>query len=75
MNAVVAERGRVTIPKPLRDRLGLTPHTVLEFTAENGRLIGVKRNPADPVSRVRGCLKPARRSDELLRELRDVEPA
>jgi antitoxin PrlF len=31
MKAVVAERGQVTIPKRLRDRLGIRPGTVLEF--------------------------------------------
>ena len=38
----VAERGQVTIPKRLRDRLGVKPGTVLEFSEERGRLIAVK---------------------------------
>ena len=42
MKARVAERGQVTIPKRLRERLGVKPGTVLEFSEEHGRLIAVK---------------------------------
>ena len=42
MKARVAERGQATIPKRLRDRLGVKPGTVLEFNEEHGRLIAVK---------------------------------
>lgn len=70
MNAVVADRGQVTIPKPLRDRLGIGPRTVLEFTAEGGRLIAVKATPSDPVQKVLGCLKLDRPTDEWITEIR-----
>jgi AbrB family looped-hinge helix DNA binding protein len=56
MKAKVAERGQVTIPKRLRDRLGVKPGTTLEFSEEHGRLVAVKAVTADPVSRVYGCL-------------------
>ena len=46
MKARVAERGQVTIPKRLRDRLGVKPGTVLEFSEEHGRLIAVKSSKA-----------------------------
>jgi AbrB family looped-hinge helix DNA binding protein len=39
MKAKVAERGQVTIPKALRERLGIVPGTVLDFFEEQGRLI------------------------------------
>ena len=39
MKAKVAERGQVTIPKALRERLGIVPGTVLDFIEEQGRLI------------------------------------
>ncbi len=73
MNAIVAERGQVTIPKPLRKRLGIEPHTVLDFTAENGRLIAVKVTPSDPVRKVQGCLKLDRPTDEWIAELRGAQ--
>lgn len=37
MKAVISEKGQVTIPKPLRDRLGLRPGHILDFTEEPGR--------------------------------------
>jgi len=70
MNAVVAERGQVTIPKPLRERLGIGPHTVLDFEAENGRLVAVKVTPTDPVASVMGCLELDRKTDDLIAEMR-----
>ena len=57
MNAIVAERGQVTIPKPLRDKLGIGPKTVLDFREEDGRLVAVKLVEGDPVARVTGCLE------------------
>lgn len=73
MKATVAERGQVTIPKKLRDRLGIVPHTVLEFHEDNGKLIVVKADQSDPVSSVIGCLKIDKGTDELIRQLRDSE--
>ena len=36
MKSIVAERGQVTIPNSLRDKLGIRPGTALEFSASNG---------------------------------------
>jgi AbrB family looped-hinge helix DNA binding protein len=70
MNAVVAERGQVTIPKHFRDRLGIGPSTVVDFAEERGRLVLTKVVGADPVSRVLGCARSGRKSDDIIRELR-----
>lgn len=70
MNAIVAERGQVTIPKPLRQRMGITPRTVLDFHEENGRLIVVKASGGDPVSRVMGCLKLNKTTNAFMEALR-----
>ena len=70
MQAVVAERGQVTIPKLLRDRLGIRPQTILEFQEDHGGLIVEKALPADPVARVMGCLKLDEPTDQLMVELR-----
>jgi antitoxin PrlF len=70
MKAVVAERGQVTIPKTLRDRLGVRPGTLLEFSEENGRLIAVKISPANPVARVYGCLGRKFDTDTFMAEIR-----
>ena len=53
MKSVVSEKGQVTIPKALRDRLGLRPGTELEFRTEHGQLIGVKAATEDPVGKWR----------------------
>lgn len=71
MRAVVAERGQVTIPKALRERLGITPKTVLDFREENGTLVAEKVPIADPVSNVLGCLKLDKPTDAILADMRD----
>lgn len=70
MKARVAERGQVTIPKRLRERLGVKPGTVLEFSEEHGRLIAVKSSGADPVSEVYGCLGQKIDTDAVMAQLR-----
>ena len=74
MKAVVAERGQVTIPKALRDRLGIRPGTALEFSAQNGVLVARKAQ-TDPVSGVFGCLGEPLDTDKFIRLLRgDAKP-
>lgn len=70
MNAIVADRGQVTIPKKLRVRLGINPRTVLDFEEDHGRLVVTKVVAGDAVSRVVGCLKLGRKTDTIIRELR-----
>jgi antitoxin PrlF len=73
MRSIVADRGQVTIPKALREKLGIKPRSVLEFTEENGRLVAVRVDDHDPVEIVRGCLQLEKSTDDLMRELRGVE--
>lgn len=56
MKATVSENGQVTIPKALRDRLGIRPGVVLEFHDEGGRLVATKAMDADPVDALYGIL-------------------
>ncbi len=62
MRAIVTEKGQVTIPKALRDRLGIRPGDALEFSAEGDRLVATKA--------VYGVLRPGRSTDALMRSLR-----
>jgi AbrB family looped-hinge helix DNA binding protein len=55
LKARVGKRGQVTIPKRLRERLGLKPSKIMEFSEAHGRLIAAKSG-ADPVAEVLGCL-------------------
>jgi AbrB family looped-hinge helix DNA binding protein len=47
MNAIVSEKGQVTIPKAVRDKLGITTGTVLDFQAVNGKVVAAKVMPDD----------------------------
>lgn len=59
MKSLVSEKGQVTIPKAVRDRLGLRPGQVLEFEARGGLLVGRKRTGATrAVDRLFGILGP-----------------
>ena len=69
MKAIVAERGQVTIPKALRDKLGIRPGTALEFIAKDGTLVARKAE-TDPVSQVFGCLGHRVDTDTFVRAVR-----
>ena len=69
MKAIVAERGQVTIPKALRDKLGIRPGTALEFSAREGSLVARKAE-TDPVSGVFGCLGRRINTEDFIRTIR-----
>ena len=75
MNAVLSEKGQVTIPKPIRDDLGLVPGSILDFTEEDGRIIVKKIVQENPISAWRGKAHlPAGNSvDDYLQILRSGE--
>ncbi len=54
MKSVVSEKGQVTIPKKLRAQLGLRPGTQLEFSADEGKLVGRKLMQEDVFHKWRG---------------------
>ena len=70
MKATMGERGQVTIPKPVRDRLGLRPGQRLEVTDEAGRVVLVKLLDDEAVMRRVGTLKLPRSVDEVIEEMR-----
>jgi AbrB family looped-hinge helix DNA binding protein len=75
MKTTVSEKGQITIPKRLRDRLGLRPGTVLDFEEANGKLIGRKLAPADALDELYGILKlPEGGTDPFIREIRGPGP-
>lgn len=74
MNSKVGERGQITIPKTLRDRLGIRPGQSVEFEEVDGSIVIRKRLPRDPVDSVYGVLGSiAKSSDELVAQLRDAD--
>lgn len=76
MEATVAERGQITLPKAARDALGLTKGTKLKIEIDNGRLV-IRKDVADAISRVRGRIKlpPGVSTDDVMRELRGRAPS
>jgi antitoxin PrlF len=76
MKAVVSEKGQVTIPKRLRDRLGIRAGQVLEFEEEQGRLVASKAASDDyraVLDKWYGYLKPQYpgwTTDQLIEDMR-----
>jgi AbrB family looped-hinge helix DNA binding protein len=70
MKTTVSEKGQITIPKRLRDRLGLRPGTVLDFEEEGGRIVGRKMLPPDRLDELIGIVDLPDGTDAFIRDLR-----
>jgi AbrB family looped-hinge helix DNA binding protein len=75
MEATVAERGQITLPKAVRDALGLTKGTLLKVELDGNRII-LRKNVDDAISRARGRFKLPEgvSTDDIMRELRGRSP-
>jgi antitoxin PrlF len=75
MEATVAERGQITLPKQVRDALGLTKGTKLTIELDGARIV-LRKDVNDALSRARGRLKlpPGVTTDDIMRELRGRAP-
>ena len=65
----MTSKGQVTIPKRLRDLLGLKPGSAIEFElADDGRVIlkPARRPPKSQFARLRGTLKGGMTTDEIM---------
>lgn len=78
MGMPITTKGQVTIPKPMRDHLGLRPGSEVAFTLDpDGRVVISKvtddngdLTPAERIARVRGILKSGMTTDEIMLLLR-----
>jgi AbrB family looped-hinge helix DNA binding protein len=70
MKGTVSEKGQVTIPKALRERLGIRPGQVLDFTEEDGHIVATKADETDAVERLYGVLPPGETSDAFIASTR-----
>lgn len=71
--ATVTSKGQITLPKKVRDELGLEPGSQVEFEVNSGVVILRKRVPTEAFRRWRGFLHTqasVRRADDLVEELR-----
>ena len=76
MDATVAERGQITLPKAVRDALGLVKGTKLKVELEDGRIV-LRKDVDDALSRLRGRFKLAegfKSTDDAMRALRGRAP-
>ncbi len=72
MKATVSEKGQVTIPKKLRQQLGISHGTVLNFREEEGQLVAEKMTAADPFEKWvgKGTLPFGKSADAYLKSIR-----
>lgn len=54
MKTILSEKGQITIPKTLRDKLGLSVGSVLDFEEKKGILVARKVLPQDLLRKWRG---------------------
>jgi antitoxin PrlF len=75
MEAILAERGQIVIPKAARDELGLVAGMKLDVRVEGGKLV-VRKKVDDALSRVRGRFKldGFSSTDEAMRAIRGRAP-
>jgi len=76
MDATVAERGQITLPKAVRDALGLIKGSKLTVELIDGRII-LRKDVDDALSRLRGRFKLAegfKSTDEAMRAIRGRAP-
>jgi AbrB family looped-hinge helix DNA binding protein len=76
MEATVAERGQITLPKAVRDALGLTKGSKLTIEIEGGRIV-MRKDVGDALSKLRGRFKLAegfKTTDDAMRALRGRAP-
>jgi len=70
MKTTISEKGQITVPKVLRDRLGIKQGQVLELQEENGRIIMTKADETDPVERLYGILPADPTTDAFIASVR-----
>jgi len=66
----VTTKGQVTIPQHIREKLGITPATEIDFVEENGRFFLVKqksgKTPTRKFAKLRGAATVKMTTDEIM---------
>jgi antitoxin PrlF len=76
MEVTVAERGQITLPKAVRDALGLSKGTTLKVELDGGRII-LRKDVSEALRKVRGKFKLVdglRGTDDAMRAVRGRAP-
>lgn len=66
----ITQKGQVTIPKDIREKLGVKPGSSVRFKVIEGKCVVEKEVKENRIGKWVGYLKSKRRTDELIRELR-----
>lgn len=71
MAATVTGKGQVTIPKPIRDRLGITPGMKVTFSVDNDGRAFIEKEVKTPLQssrfeRLRGTATTSLSTDEIM---------
>ncbi|MFB6259953.1 MAG: AbrB/MazE/SpoVT family DNA-binding domain-containing protein, partial [Thiohalorhabdaceae bacterium] len=72
----ITQKGQVTIPAEIREKLGLLPDTEVEFRLEDGRVVmekasGLPRRGKRVVERLRGRATAELSTEEIMAMTRD----
>ena len=72
MKTIVSEKGQITIPKLIRDMLGLNQGTIIDFEVSQSKLVGKKIVTTDNFSvwRGKGKLPTGKSVDDYLKAVR-----
>ena len=72
MSTKLTSKGQVTIPKAVREHLGLRPGDEIEFVEQDGSFRVEKRVPVSPFEKYRGYLRhlAGQDPDELVEQMR-----
>ncbi len=73
MKTRVSERGQITIPKAVRESLGIRPGQVLEVREQDGAVVACKAAMVDPLEAVTGIIETDCSTDDLIEEIRGGE--
>ena len=71
----VTTKGQVTIPRSVREKLGITPKTNIDFREDNGRFYIVKttkNKPTNKFKKFRGIATSEMTTDEILKLTREL---
>jgi AbrB family looped-hinge helix DNA binding protein len=66
----VTTKGQVTIPQPIREKLGIAPSSEVDFVEENGKVYIVKKKGSGPKDnvfrRLRGIASVKMSTEEIM---------
>ncbi|HEV8674657.1 MAG TPA: AbrB/MazE/SpoVT family DNA-binding domain-containing protein [Methylomirabilota bacterium] len=75
MKSTVSSKGQITLPAPIREKLGLGPGTAVRFEVrEGGVFLRKGASGTHPVDQLFGRLKLRKSVDSLLDEMREPRP-